>query len=120
MEKRLSLEERMVEIRNEGKLEKFVIECCKSKGMELDLNRQSRKLDELVKNSTVMKVLEFYCVANREITMKKLSGYSDKKADKKELLNVAVLKCLFHLTLDYLTGRDTCLMEELEELARDL
>jgi hypothetical protein len=116
MEKRLSLEERMVEIRNEGKLEKFVIECCKSKGMKLDLNRQSRKLDELVKNSTVMKVLEFYCVANREIIMKKLSGYSDKE----ELLNVAVLKCLFHLTLDYLTGRDSCLMEELEELAKDL
>ena len=109
MEKRLSLEERMVEIRNEGKLEDFVKECCKSKGMELNLNRQSRKLDEFVKNSTVLKVLEFYCVKNREIIMKKLSCYSGKK----ELLNEAVLECLFHLTLDYLTGRDSCLMEEL-------
>ena len=116
MEKRLSLEERMVEIRNVGKLENFVKECCESKGIELDLNRNSRKLDELVKNSTVMKVLEFYCVVNHEIIMKKLSCYSDKE----ELLNVAVLECLFHLTLDYLIGRDSCLMEKLEELARDL
>lgn len=116
MEERLSFEERMVEIRNVGKLENFVKECCESRGMKLDLNRESRKLDELVKNSTVMKVLEFYCVVNSEIIMKKLSCSSDKE----ELLNEGVLECLFHLTLDYLIGRDSCLMEKLEELARDL
>ena len=116
METELSLKERMVKIQNKGKLKKFVTECCKFNGLTLDLNQQSRKLDELVKNSTVMKVLEFYCVKNHEIIMKNLSLYSDKK----ELLNKAVLKCLFHLTLDYLIGRDSCLMEELEELAKDL
>ncbi len=118
MEERLSLEERMVmdKIINAGKLKKLVTECCKLRGMELDLNRQSRKLDELVKNSTVMKVLDFYCVSNSQIIMKEIYCYTDKK----ELLNKDVLKCLFHVTLDFLTGRDSCLMEELEELARDL
>ena len=69
-----------------------------------------------MKKVAVMKVLNFYCVSNREILMKEMYCLSDTK----ELLNKEVLKCLFHLTLDYLTGRDTCLMEELEVLSRDL
>ena len=119
MEPILSLEKRMKEVRTVGELKKFLRDYCKLKGMTLGLNMKSRQLGVLVKNSTVTKVLEFYCVVKREIIMKRLSLYSDKK----ELLNEEVLECLFHLTFDYLSGRDSCLMEnmgKLEELAREL
>ena len=116
MEKERMEKESMAGVHNARKLELFVTEYFKESDIVLSFNRGSRKFNELVENSTVMKVLDFYCVAKREIFKKRLP----RSTAKKELFNKAVLKSLFHLTILYLSGIESCLMEELVELAKDL
>ena len=107
----------LVKIYNAEKLKKFILENFKLNGMSVDLKKKSRELNELLENSTVLKVLEFYWNANHTINVNQdLTYYSDKN----ELLNKEVLKCLFDLSLDYLFGRHSGLVKKLEELASDL